>query len=250
MPEYLSPGVYIEEVPSGLQAIEGVSTSTAAFVGRAHRGTVPGYVWPGTGGDLPFTPTGGFVLTPDPSPVLVTSFAEFQREFGPPLPIPLASDPTDYGYLGWAVKAFFDNGGKRTYIARIVDPTDTPSTLRVSQGVVYRLLRSVSKLDKTVYLTSTRGLTIGAAINFVRHSDGKNALGAPDLAAIADGGTAPFSLLSGDSMKVTASVGPPVTGTWTGTPASVSWPEATISFATLLTTTLDIKGGTASAPIQ
>ena len=41
MPEYLAPGVFIEEVPARLKAIEGVSTSTAAFVGRASRGPVP-----------------------------------------------------------------------------------------------------------------------------------------------------------------------------------------------------------------
>ena len=63
MAEYLSPGVFVEEVPSGLKAVEGVSTSTAALVGRARRGPVPGYKWPGSGTpELPFTPTGGFVL--------------------------------------------------------------------------------------------------------------------------------------------------------------------------------------------
>jgi phage tail sheath protein FI len=187
MPEYLSPGVYIEEVPSSLKAIEGVSTSTAAFVGRADRGTVPGYVWQGSGTpSLPFTPSGGFVLTPDPAPVLVTSFADFQRQFGPPQSIPLPNDTHDYGYLGWAVRAFFDNGGKRVYIARIVDPYDpstsrhaTPSTVRVAQGVAYRLLRSAAKTDKTVFLTSTRGLVVGDIISFIHHSNGLNALASP-----------------------------------------------------------------------
>jgi uncharacterized protein len=51
------PGVYIEEVPSGIHAIEGVSTSIAAFVGRCSRG-----------------PTDG--------PTLVGSFAEFVQLFG------------------------------------------------------------------------------------------------------------------------------------------------------------------------
>ena len=74
MPEYLAPGVFIEEIPSRLRAIEGVSTSTAAFVGPARRGPVPGYLWPAsTTPGLPFAPAGGFVLEPDPSPVLVTS---------------------------------------------------------------------------------------------------------------------------------------------------------------------------------
>jgi len=250
MPEYLSPGVYIEEVPSSLKAIEGVSTSTGAFVGRADRGTVPGYVWPGSGTpQLPFTPTGGFVLTEDPSPILVTSFAEFQRQFGLPLPIPIPSDPTDFGFLGWAVKAFFDNGGKRVYVARIVDPTDTASTMRAAQGVAYRLLRSASKTDKTLFLRSTRGLKVGDAITFIRHSDGQNALGTPDLAAIADGGAAPFALHSGDSVKVTSGGGS-VTGVWTGTPASVKSTAATATFPGLPGTTLQLRVGGPGSPQQ
>ena len=38
MPEYLAPGVYVEEVSSGYKPIEGVSTSTAGFIGAAERG--------------------------------------------------------------------------------------------------------------------------------------------------------------------------------------------------------------------
>ena len=40
MPEYLAPGVYVEEVPSGSKPIEGASTSTAAMVGMTQRGPV------------------------------------------------------------------------------------------------------------------------------------------------------------------------------------------------------------------
>ncbi len=42
MPEYLSPGVYVEEVDSGPQPIEGVSTSTTGFVGMTMRGPTSG----------------------------------------------------------------------------------------------------------------------------------------------------------------------------------------------------------------
>ena len=38
MPEYLTPGVYIEEIEIGAKPIEGVSTSTAAFLGETERG--------------------------------------------------------------------------------------------------------------------------------------------------------------------------------------------------------------------
>ncbi len=173
MPEYLSPGVYIEELPSALRAIEGVSTSTAAFVGPALRGTVPGYVWPGsTTPNLPFTPAGGFVLVPDPSPVFVSSFAEFQRNFGPPMPIAAPGDPSDYGYLAHGVRTFFANGGKRAYAARIVGPTATPSKVTALQGQAYRLLRSALATDNRVFLNSTRGIGVGTTLSFVRKSDG------------------------------------------------------------------------------
>ena len=58
MPEYLAPGVYVEETSFRAKSIEGVATSTAGFVGQAR-----------------FGPTQGL-------PVLVTGFEEFQRFFG------------------------------------------------------------------------------------------------------------------------------------------------------------------------
>jgi phage tail sheath protein FI len=248
MAEYLSPGVFIEEIPSSLRAIDGVSTSTAAFVGRARRGTVPGYAWPGSPvPSLPFAPTGGFVLAGDPAPLLVTSFSQFQREFGPPLSLPLDNSTSDYGYLGWAVRAFFDNGGKRAFIARIVDPTDKPSTMRLAQGVAYRLVRSASRTDKKVYLTSMRGLNIGNAVTFLRRSDGQNPLGTPALPAAAVGGTAPLALHTADSITVKAGA-PQVTGVWNGTAAVVR--STTASFSGLNGTTLQLRVGGPSAPLQ
>lgn len=98
MPEYLSPGVYVEEVNTGPVPIEGVSTSTAGFVGMTMRGPIDGL------------------------PVLVTSFAEYVRTFGGYLPNPWSdtTDLKDKGYLPHAVKGFFDNGGQRVYIKRVV----------------------------------------------------------------------------------------------------------------------------------
>jgi phage tail sheath protein FI len=140
MPDYLSPGVYIEELPPALRAIEGVSTSTAGFVGVAGRGPVPGFA-------LPFTPASSdkqvVTLVPTPTPVLVTSFADFTRQFGDPLPLP---DPSNSNYLAYAVRGFFDNGGQRAYISRVVhsdsaNPAQSASygSLRLSEGSVLRL---------------------------------------------------------------------------------------------------------------
>jgi phage tail sheath protein FI len=84
MPEYLAPGVYVEEIEIGPKPIEGVSTSTAGFLGPTARGPI--------------------------IPTLITSFEEYQRIFGGFL---------ENSYLAYAVDGFFRNGGKRCFIGRI-----------------------------------------------------------------------------------------------------------------------------------
>ena len=86
MPEYLAPGVYVEEIERGPKPIEGVATSTAAFLGETERGPV--------------------------RPRLTTSYNDYLRIFGNVF--------GDGKYLPYAIKGFFDNGGRRCYIARIV----------------------------------------------------------------------------------------------------------------------------------
>jgi phage tail sheath protein FI len=93
MPEYLSPGVYVEEIEIGAKPIEGVSTSTAGFLGLTERG-----------------PT---------APRLVTGFEQFQRIYG---------GFTDKSYLAYAVDGFFRNGGQRCFIGRITRIADPDST--------------------------------------------------------------------------------------------------------------------------
>lgn len=98
MPETLHPGVYVQEIPSGARPIEGVSTSTAAFVGISDKGPVPGTL-------LPSGRTA--------QPPLVTSFTEYTRAFGG-----YRAD----SFLTYAVQSFFQNGGQRLYIVRVVPP--------------------------------------------------------------------------------------------------------------------------------
>jgi phage tail sheath protein FI len=86
MPEYLHPGVYIEEIERGPRPIEGVPTSTAAFLGEAERGPL--------------------------LPRLVTSYKDYQRWFGD------VYDSTKF--LPYVVNGFFENGGKRVFISRLV----------------------------------------------------------------------------------------------------------------------------------
>jgi len=94
MPEYLAPGVYVEEISGGVRPIEGVATSTTGFAGPTERG-----------------PTNA---------QLVTSLTEFQRKYGGFL------SPDD-SFMPLAVKGFFDNGGRRLYVARAVPPELNPA---------------------------------------------------------------------------------------------------------------------------
>jgi uncharacterized protein len=93
MPEYLAPGVYVEEVSFRSKLIEGVSTSTTGFVGPTRFGPISGV------------------------PELVTSLAEFQRKFGLLEQLIFDGEPS-HNYLAHGVRAFFENGGQRLYISR------------------------------------------------------------------------------------------------------------------------------------
>lgn len=101
MPEYLAPGVYVEEVSFRSKSIEGVPTSTTGFAGVTRWGPVQ---YPGG----PRTS----------EPRLVTSFTEFERTYGGLDPLELASGERT-AFLPHAARAFFDNGGRRLYVSRV-----------------------------------------------------------------------------------------------------------------------------------
>ena len=88
------PGVYVEEVASGVRPIAAVGTSTAAFVGLAEMG-------------------------PDDDALKVTNWTEYQRNYG--------SFIKD-AYLSQAVYQYFNNGGRECYIVRIVRTGNDPAT--------------------------------------------------------------------------------------------------------------------------
>jgi uncharacterized protein len=144
MPEYLHPGVYVEETSFRAKPIEGVSTSTAGLVGRTRKG-------------------------PEGRPTLVTSFTQFVREFGQPYTVPAGLGD----YLGHAVRAFFENGGRRAYIVRALaadalaatsdDPVD-PNLLGI--GGVLRLppTSTVIGPTTTLPLDSLRNIDAGVPI--------------------------------------------------------------------------------------
>src|SRR5688572_8656138 len=93
------PGVYVEEIPSGVRTITGVATATTAFVGRAMRGPVN-------------------------DPVAVQGFADYERTFG------LLWEPS---MLGYAVQQYFLNGGGEALVVRLVNDADT-ATITLPAG--------------------------------------------------------------------------------------------------------------------
>jgi uncharacterized protein len=97
------PGVYIEEVPSGVRTIAGVATSIALFAGWAARGSTT-------------------------EPVRVTNPGDVEREFGP-------LDPRSE--LLYALRHFFANGGADAYVMRLVDPATAVTAQSTLGGMTF-----------------------------------------------------------------------------------------------------------------
>lgn len=95
MPEYLAPGVYVEETSFRSKSIEGVSTSTAGFVGPTRWGPLSG------------------------QPELITSLADFERIYGGLDDLNFIDQGQTTNYLAHGVRAFFEEGGKRLYVTRV-----------------------------------------------------------------------------------------------------------------------------------
>lgn len=99
MPEYQTPGVYVDETTFRPKTITGVSTATTAFVGPTPKGPVEG--------------------PPEP----LTSFAEFERFYGGLETLRIAGGEAR-NYVAHAAQAFFAEGGRRLYVARVMVPDD------------------------------------------------------------------------------------------------------------------------------
>lgn len=114
MPSALTyPGVYVEEIPSGVRTITGVATSIAAFVGRTRKGTAQ-------------------------SPRTITSWADFERAFG--------GLSHDYP-LSYAVRDFYENGGTTAIILRLFKATNdqTPGVSKFTVGNSNLKLKALSE---------------------------------------------------------------------------------------------------------
>jgi phage tail sheath protein FI len=122
------PGVYIQEVPSGVHTITPVSTSIAAFLGRT-------------------------TLGPINKPVHIFSLADYARNFGDPLP---GSDLAD------SVRLFFLNGGSDAYVVRLANGARAAAVTLQSLGAA-NVLRAVARAEglwgDTVRMTVDYGTT-------------------------------------------------------------------------------------------
>ena len=111
MPEYLAPGVFIEETSFRTKSIEGVSTTTTGFVGPTRYGPL------------------------DIDPDIITSLVEFERTYGGKEKLQFVNE-TDgsveevHNYIWHAVNAFFQEGGKRLYVSRVYSGVGSPPPAR------------------------------------------------------------------------------------------------------------------------
>jgi hypothetical protein len=109
--EYLSPGVYVEEIPSP-QSIEGVNTSTAGFVGPTRMGPIFG------------------------TPSVLTCVSDYVAIYGSL--DPLVFDDVGLAttnFVGQAVREFFDNGGSLLYVSRVFDTPSGAQNASVAAGI-------------------------------------------------------------------------------------------------------------------
>lgn len=195
MPQYLSPGVYIEEPAVGPHPIQGVSTSTTGMVGVTVRG-----------------PTDG-------KPKLVTTFNDYQRIFGGFLPPQSASLMRQWGSVAnleggawWlfplAVKGFFDNGGQLLYVKRVFSGKDGAKAASGApiRGLVAELTKDAAAGAKQLVLRHLFGIDKGATVHIHRGDNG-DAIGGDFAVDAYDAGAGTITLDTALPVEVRAGRG-------------------------------------------
>src|SRR5438445_1496477 len=170
MPEYLSPGVYVEEIDTGNKPIEGVSTSTAGMVGVTERG-------------------------PLNVPILITSYGEYRRWFGERLRFDDFNNNGDpHCYLPHAIEGFFQNNGKRVYVTRVLNA-------QAADFARFRLHdRGTNTSESTMLLRSAAELTgvAGSPIYVLNTNNafpGSGPLTTADEVRVGDGSESEYRIL-------------------------------------------------------
>jgi len=225
MPEYLAPAVYVEEVSFRAKPLEGVSTSTTAFAGPTATGPI------------------------DEIPELLTGVGDFERIFGGTTSLGFSLVNGDGGralnYLAHAVRAFFDNGGRRLYVARTFE-SGGGSGVASTRGLVSDDFATapnarfvarfpgaagngrVELREERTPISSTNRAPLERAPIGTMIRVGTAAAATP---ATAVGGRPPFFLPDGASMNVSVNGAAAVTVSFVGQAASVTSTTA-IDFTT------------------
>lgn len=218
MPEYLAPAVYVEETSFRPKPLEGASTSTTAFVGRTRRGPVSSQSQLLTAAELDLA-----------TPELVTSVGDFERLYGSTAPI-----GTETNYLAHAVRGFFANGGRRLYVARVMQLTTNTAEARAVQvgtdGTTAAWLagsgtdpsaRFVARFPGSAgngRITITQNLAPASQRSLERAVGGTMVAvssGAPAApATVVSTLTEPYALTDGATLEVTVGSNPPVVVTF------------------------------------
>jgi phage tail sheath protein FI len=133
-PEYLSPGVYVEEVDRGTKPIEGVGTACAAFVGFAEQGPVN-------------------------QPTFIPNFTEFVNTFG---------GFVKGGYLAQSVYGYFQNGGGRCYVTRLPGGEEEAAEPKAVAALPSAAKPSIESLTVTALEAGSEGA--GISIEVVKPS--------------------------------------------------------------------------------
>jgi phage tail sheath protein FI len=169
MPEYLAPGVYIEEVATGPVPIAGVSTSTAGIIGLTQFGPVN-------------------------VPTLCTSFGEYIANFGGLIPpnAAVANLPASWNSVPYAVDAFFKNGGTRIYVVRVA-PSSGASAVTMSYALNNDAVNTfkIQAIDAGPWANSVSGVVNGR----YQQTDGLRV-------AFADESVAPLTVGSGSTTTI------------------------------------------------
>lgn len=127
------PGVYVQEQPSGVRTITGVSTSVTAFVGVAGQG-------------------------PTNQPVRIRSVADYVRAFGPPL------DSTRP--LGHAVGLFFANGGSEAVIVRVPGAASALAKAALTNAALSATVLTLNARGEGAWANNVGGAGIQSLVDY------------------------------------------------------------------------------------
>jgi phage tail sheath protein FI len=151
MPSYLAPGVYVEETSFRTKTIEGVSTSTAGFVGPTRFGPVNG------------------------TPELLTSLSDFEAIYGSIDPLTFEDRGEMVNFLAQGVRSFFNNGGSSLYVVRTYHAgagngvaTATLAGGSIPEAITWRARYAGSGGNVTLLITLSIGQNVLSAGNVLR----------------------------------------------------------------------------------